>query len=211
MNNNKQQGDTTMNESYKDKFNATMKEFGINSLDDLKSDEDKKKFFKAVDVKHDAKNEEQDIPKGYHRMPDGTLMKNSDHKKDEMHDMKKDDKKEMSHMKLKKEDTCSVCEGEDCKCAQSEISEMKKEMDMATNNDDTQSQSMNSMKSVNAMKSVNSIYDNERIGKEMMAAMKKVNAEKKNLKAMYGEKYLTTKEGSLESAVLKSVSTKKSD
>ena len=31
------------------------------------------------------KNEEQDIPKGYHRMPDGTVMKNSDHskKKDE--------------------------------------------------------------------------------------------------------------------------------
>jgi hypothetical protein len=27
------------------------------------------------------KNEEQDIPKGYHRMPDGTVMKNSDHSK----------------------------------------------------------------------------------------------------------------------------------
>ena len=31
------------------------------------------------------KNEEQDIPKGHHRMPDGSIMKNSDHskKKDE--------------------------------------------------------------------------------------------------------------------------------
>jgi len=58
MNNNKQQGETTMNESYKDKFNATMKQFGIDSLDDLKSDEEKKKFFKAVDKSHDAKNEE---------------------------------------------------------------------------------------------------------------------------------------------------------
>ena len=27
------------------------------------------------------KNEEQDIPKGHHRMPDGTVMKNSDHSK----------------------------------------------------------------------------------------------------------------------------------
>ena len=27
------------------------------------------------------KNEEKDIPKGYHRMPDGTVMKNSDHSK----------------------------------------------------------------------------------------------------------------------------------
>ena len=51
-------GDKEMNESYKDKFNATMKDFGINSLGDLKSDEEKKKFFKAVDAKHDAKDEE---------------------------------------------------------------------------------------------------------------------------------------------------------
>ena len=52
-------GDETMNEAtYKDKFNATMKDFGIKSLGDLKSDEEKKKFFKAVDAKHDAKNEE---------------------------------------------------------------------------------------------------------------------------------------------------------
>ena len=57
-NDNKPKGDQTMNESYKDKFNATMKKFGINSLDDLKSDEEKKKFFKAVDDSHDAKNEE---------------------------------------------------------------------------------------------------------------------------------------------------------
>jgi len=57
MNTNKQTGDTTMNESYKDKFNATMKQFGIDSLDDLKSDDEKKKFFKAVDKSHTAANE----------------------------------------------------------------------------------------------------------------------------------------------------------
>jgi len=52
-------GDKPMQEqSYKDKFNATMKDFGIKSLGDLKSDEEKKKFFKAVDAKHDAKDEE---------------------------------------------------------------------------------------------------------------------------------------------------------
>ena len=51
-------GDKPMQEqSYKDKFNATMKDLGIKSLGDLKSDEEKKKFFKAVDAKHDAKNE----------------------------------------------------------------------------------------------------------------------------------------------------------
>ena len=57
MNNNKQQGEETMNESYKDKFNAQMKKAGIDSLDDLKSDAEKKAFFKAVDKSHTAKNE----------------------------------------------------------------------------------------------------------------------------------------------------------
>ena len=44
--------------NYKDKFNAQMKKAGINSLDDLKTDAEKKAFFKAVDKSHDAKNEE---------------------------------------------------------------------------------------------------------------------------------------------------------
>ena len=42
--------------NYKDKFNAQMKKAGINSLDDLKTDAEKKAFFKAVDKSHDAKN-----------------------------------------------------------------------------------------------------------------------------------------------------------
>ena len=46
----------------------------------------------------------------------------------------------------------------------------------------------------------------------MMKAMKKVKqGENKKINAMYGEKYLPTREGSLEAAVLKSVSTKKTD
>ena len=44
--------------NYKDKFKAQMKKAGINSLDDLKTDAEKKAFFKAVDKSHDAKNEE---------------------------------------------------------------------------------------------------------------------------------------------------------
>jgi len=43
--------------NYKDKFNAQMKKAGINSLNDLKTDAEKKAFFKAVDKSHDAKNE----------------------------------------------------------------------------------------------------------------------------------------------------------
>ena len=44
--------------NYKDKFKAQMKKAGINSLDDLKTDAEKKAFFKAVDKSHDAVNEE---------------------------------------------------------------------------------------------------------------------------------------------------------
>ena len=53
-----EKGDNMNEATYKDKFKAAMKDFGINSLDDLKSDADKKKFFKHVDGMHTAKNEE---------------------------------------------------------------------------------------------------------------------------------------------------------
>ena len=117
-----------------------------------------------------------------------------------------------------------------------DIKAMKKmEMDMAKNNDDTETPSMEMMKAmmmpkkemmkkdemaknmemmkrVNSMKKANPMYAMKDAGKEMMAAMKKVKqGENKKINAMYGEKYLPTREGSLEAAVLKSVSTKKTD
>ena len=102
------------------------------------------------------------------------------------------------------------------------------EMDMAKNNDDTVTPSMETMKAMmmkkdemmkketaskrmNAMKDANPMYAMKDAGKEMMNAMKKVQMnDKKKITAQY-EKYLPTKEGSLEAAVLKSVSTKKTD
>ena len=54
-------GDEIMNESYKDKFNAQMKKAGIDSLDDLKTDAEKKAFFKAVDKSHTADHEEVEL------------------------------------------------------------------------------------------------------------------------------------------------------
>ena len=112
-----------------------------------------------------------------------------------------------------------------------DIKAMKKmEMDMAKNNDDTETPSMEMMKAMmmkkdemmkketakkrmNAMKDANPMYAMKmNAGKEMMKAMKKVKqGENKKINAMYGEKYLPTREGSLEAAVLKSVSTKKTD
>ena len=43
---------------------------------------EKKSFFNKVDKMHKGKNEEKDIPKGYHKMPDGSIMKDSEHKKE---------------------------------------------------------------------------------------------------------------------------------
>ena len=111
-----------------------------------------------------------------------------------------------------------------------DIRAMKKmEMDMAKNNDDTETPSMEMMKAMmmkkdemmkketaskrmNAMKDANPMYAmKDAAQKEMMNAMKKVQMnDKKKIQATY-EKYLVTKEGSLEAAVLKSVSTKKTD
>ena len=103
------------------------------------------------------------------------------------------------------------------------------EMDMAKNNDDTVTPSMETMKAMmmkkdemmkketaskrmNAMKDANPMYAmKDAARKEMMNAMKKVQMnDKKKIQATY-EKYLVTKEGSLEAAVLTSVSTKKTD
>jgi hypothetical protein len=103
------------------------------------------------------------------------------------------------------------------------------EMDMAKNNDDTVTPSMETMKAMmmkkdemmkketaskrmNAMKDANPMYAmKDAAQKEMVNAMKKVRMnDKKKIQATY-EKYLVTKEGSLEAAVLTSVSTKKTD
>ena len=111
-------GDETMNESYKDKFNATMKDFGIKSLGDLKSDEDKKKFFKAVDAKHDAKNEEleEQLTPAQKKLPVGlqkAIAKKQGDKKEEIKEygsmnaqyemMKKEMMKKMEMLKAEKD------------------------------------------------------------------------------------------------------------
>ena len=62
---NKIEGEEIMSESYKDKFNAQMKKAGIDSLDDLKTDAEKKAFFKAVDKSHTADHEEVKEDRGF--------------------------------------------------------------------------------------------------------------------------------------------------
>jgi len=86
-----EKGDNMNEATYKDKFKAAMKDFGINSLDDLKSDADKKKFFKHVDGMHTAKNEE--LTPAQKKLPVGlqkAIAKKQGDKKEELDDKDKE-------------------------------------------------------------------------------------------------------------------------
>ena len=67
---------------YQDKFKKALDKEG-KPLGHMTGAE-KKAFFGKVDKMHTAKNEEKDIPKGHHKMPDGTIMKDSEHKKEDI-------------------------------------------------------------------------------------------------------------------------------
>ena len=57
----------------------------------------------AKSIKKDEKNEEKDVPKGYHKMPDGTVMKDSEHKNETHSFMTKDMNKSKKDAKGEKE------------------------------------------------------------------------------------------------------------
>ena len=64
---------------------------------DGKSSEEIAKLMKLpVKTVKDILGEEKEVPKGYHRMPDGTIMKDSEHKKEETEKDSKEDSKEDS-------------------------------------------------------------------------------------------------------------------
>jgi len=136
-------GEEVMNESYKDKFNATMKKFGINSLADLKSDEEKKKFFTAVDKAHVAKNEEleEELSAAQKKLPAGlqkAIMKKQGDSKDEMASgtmnaqyemMKKEMMKKMEMLKAEKDPSKMEMMKKEMMTAMKKMPEMmKKEM-----------------------------------------------------------------------------------
>ena len=134
-----------MNEmKYKDKFKAAMKDFGINSLDDLKSDAEKKKFFNKVDTMHTAKNEE--LTPAQKKLPAGLQKAIMKKQKDENVNIDKD---EMSHMEMMKK-------------------EMMKKMEMLKAEKDPKKMEM--MKS-EMMKKMNAMKMPEMMKKEMMKKM----------------------------------------
>ena len=81
----KQMQNKVLESDYQDKFKKALDKEG-KPLGQMTGAE-KKSFFNKVDKMHKGKNEEKDIPKGHHKMPDGTIMKDSEHKKEVKEDI----------------------------------------------------------------------------------------------------------------------------
>jgi len=153
-------GENKMQEqSYKDKFNATMKDFGIKSLGDLKSDDEKKKFFKAVDAKHDAKDEMKKM--------NAMKMKEDEVAPEPMKKLNVGDKKEMKKMKEEAEpltrDTMSLADKDPINAMKMNAMKMP-----------IRSMKMNAMKD---MDSKDEMMKKEMMKKEMMKKMEMMKAE----------------------------------
>ena len=194
-------GDKPMQEqSYKDKFNATMKDFGINSLGDLKSDSEKKKFFKAVDAKHDAKDEEleEGLTPAQKKLPAGlqkAILKKQGGK-EEMKEMgsmnaqyemmKKEMMKKVEMMKAETDpEKMEMMKKEMMKEMDGMPTEMKKEMmkkmEMAMNNEGFASDAQRKAAFASGYK------EKGKDKKEMM----KMNAMKMPIRAMYKKEMKT--------------------
>ena len=88
-------GELKMNESYKLKLNSAMEHYKIASLAELK-DEDQKAFFSYVDSLDEGLSAGQKkLPPALQKAILAKQGKKETADKDEMHDMKKDDKKEI--------------------------------------------------------------------------------------------------------------------
>ena len=179
MNTNKQTGDTTMNESYKDKFNAQMKKFGIDSLDDLKTDAEKKAFFKAVDKSHKAKNES--MTEELLSIAEESINEMTDAEQDEYDDQVSEMMKEMaSEMKMLKAET-----------APTKVEMMKKEMMMKAMK---KMPEMSEMMKKEMMKKMNEYGSMNAMKEELTPAQKKLPAGLQKAIAAKGKKKEETKD-----------------
>ena len=208
--NKQSKGEETMNESYKDKFNATMKDFGINSLDDLKSDEEKKKFFKAVDKSHDAKNEE--LTPAQKKLPAG-LQKAIAKKQGDKEEgaMKRGSNLDTYKPKPKSEEVKEMGTMNAMKTGDDDMTPMNNMKLNAMIKDPHKSKEDNPKKDMNAGYMKSDVRADVKNGggadmakvkdaPEMKDAMKKINAMYK--KESTNKRYLQTKPGSIEEAVL---------
>ena len=189
--------------TYKDKFKAQMKKAGINSLDDLKTDAEKKAFFKAVDKSHDAKNE--DISEELLSVAEEAInefkLKDSDIEK------LKGGVKQMPPMKGAK-----LGKPQKVKPADEDLEEEMKDLEPDAKEINAMVKDPHKSKEGNPKDDIVAMYSKDTIKAdvkakggadmakvqdkaEMMYAMKKINATYKE------NKYLPTREGSINDAV----------
>ena len=113
----KEMQNKVMENDYQDKFKKALDKEG-KPLGHMTGAE-KKAFFSKVDKMHTAKNEEKDIPKGSHKMPDGTIMKDSEHKKE----VKEEDAYDGTPAEVKKLKAKEKADAEKAKSKKEEVSE----------------------------------------------------------------------------------------
>ena len=153
-------GELKMNESYKLKLNSAMEHYKIASLAELK-DEDQKAFFSYVDGLDEGLSAGQKkLPPALQKAILAKQGKKETADKDEMHDMKKDDKKE-----IKEED---AYDKDDEKPAKPKPKPKKEMMNAMKEMMNKMSSEMKELKAETDPKKM------EMMKKEMMTAMKKM-------------------------------------
>ena len=191
-------GELKMNESYKLRLNSAMDHYKIESLGDLK-DEDQKAFFDYVDgLTEGLTAGQKKLPAGLQKAILAKQGKKETADKDEMHDMKKDDKKEIKEedaydgtpaevakMKAKEKADAEKSKNEMMEKMSSEMKELKAETDpkkMEMMKKDMKKEMMNAMKDMPEMAEMSETMKNE-----MMNEMKKKMDEYGNMNAMKDE------------------------
>ena len=171
-----------MNEmKYKDKFKAAMKDFGINSLDDLKTDADKKKFFKKVDSMHTAKNEE--LTPAQKKLPAGLQKAIMKKQKNENVNIDKD---EMMSSEMMKKEMMKKMEMMKAEMDPEKMEMMKKEMMK-------EMEKMPEMMKKEMMKKMEMMKQDEMMKKEMAKKMEMLKAEKDPMKMEMMKKEMMSK------------------
>ena len=163
-------GELKMNESYKLKLNSAMEHYKIDSLAELK-DEDQKAFFSYVDSLTEG------LTAGQKKLPAGLqkaiLAKQG--KKDEMHDTKKDDKKEIKEEDAyDKDDPKQKPKKEMMNAMKEMMKEMSSKIEMLKAETDPKKMEMMKKEMMTAMKKMPEMAEmSEMMKNEMMKEMMK--------------------------------------
>ena len=224
-------GELKMNETYKQRLTSAMEHFNISSLGELNEDDHKTFFSYVDDMKEGLSAAQKKLPPALQKAIAAKMKDKKEVKEDLVGGQKKLDKDKDGDLDakdfamLRKKEGSMKKEYGSMNAMKMKKEEKTKETDSEPKMKDLNAMQMNAMKAkpMNAMKDMNAGYMKSNVkapvkdnggadmakvkdAPKMMTAMMKISSDKKmkNMKAMYGEekKYLKTKPGSLEEAVL---------